>query len=137
MADSFYPFKRFRTNQSVASSGLTARCVPQPKITVTFSSFTPARFNSASTGKSIASLGALRVASSTTMATLLSGLAISLKRFEPTGMGSFRARSTSALASVRLGAQRARLCRGGFGLELGRKRRFFRREAKHQPCHVT
>ena len=82
---------------SLASSGLTARWVPQPKITVTFSSFTPAAFNSASTGKSISSLGALRVASSTTMATLLSGLAISLKRFE--AIGSFNARSTSAFGS--------------------------------------
>ena len=85
-------------SSSVASSGLTALWVPHPKIIVMFWSLTPAEFSSVSTGKSIISLGAFRVASSTTIATLLSGLAISLNRL--VAIGSFSARSISALGSA-------------------------------------
>ena len=133
MAHGFYPFKCFRTEQRRGFFRLNRAVCSAAKNYRDVFIFYASKFSSASTGKSMASLGVLRVTSSTTIATLLSALAISLKRFDPTGWGLLALAQPQPSHPMHLGVPQARLCQGGFGLELGCTRRFFRREAKHQP----
>ncbi len=81
----------------MASSGFTGLCVPQPKIMVIFSSLTLAECNSSIRGGSIVDVGVWRVASSTTIAILFSGFAISVSFLEL--RGSLSALVISALGS--------------------------------------